>query len=56
MQGQAHYFNNTHPVKDLHPSVYDRFIDETHRIWGVLEKRLEHREWLALDHFTIAGP
>lgn len=54
MQGQVHYFNNTHPEKNLHPSVYERFRDETHRIWSVFEKRLEHREWLALNRFTIA--
>ncbi|GJJ09235.1 hypothetical protein Clacol_003457 [Clathrus columnatus] len=55
MQGQVHYFRNSHPVKNLDQSVYDRFINETHRVWNVFEQRLEGREWLALDRFTVAG-
>jgi len=54
--GQMYWFKNYHPVKDLHPSVVQRYRDETYRIFGVLEKRLaEEGEWLALKRFTIAG-
>ena len=43
-------------MKDLHPSVIQRYRDETFRIFGVLEKRLaEQGEWLALKRFTLAG-
>jgi glutathione S-transferase len=43
-------------VKDLHPSVVERYQNETYRIFGVLEKRLENDgEWIALKRFTIVG-
>jgi hypothetical protein len=32
-----------------------RYTNETKRLWGVLEQRLESNEWLAADEFTIAG-
>ncbi|GJJ07954.1 hypothetical protein Clacol_002161 [Clathrus columnatus] len=53
--GQVGYFKLQHPVKDLDPSVINRFKNETLRVFGVLEKRLENREWIALNRFTIAG-
>jgi len=54
-QGQVGWFTNFHPVKDLHPSVLERYRNETYRIYGVLEKRLEEEgEWLALKRFTVA--
>lgn len=55
MQGQVNYFRHLHPVKDLDQSVYDRFRNETYRTWAVFEKRLEEKEWLALDRYTVAG-
>lgn len=55
IQGQVNYFKYLHPVKDLDQSVYDRYKNETYRVYGVLEKRLEGREFIALDRFTIAG-
>lgn len=55
MQGQVNYFRFLHPVKNLDQSVYDRFNNEIYRIWNVFEKRLEGKEWLALDRFTVAG-
>ena len=55
MQGQHNYFKRYHPVKDLDQSVYDRYLNETYRVYGVLEKQLEKHEWIALDKFTIAG-
>ncbi|GJJ09207.1 hypothetical protein Clacol_003429 [Clathrus columnatus] len=54
MQGSVNYFRHLHPVKNLDQSVYDRFTNETYRVWNVLEQRLEGREWLALDRFTVA--
>ncbi|GJJ08952.1 hypothetical protein Clacol_003172 [Clathrus columnatus] len=55
MQGQVGWFKRYHPVKDIDQSVHDRFINETYRIYGVLNKRLENRQWVALDRFTVAG-
>ena len=55
-QGQVVWFKKYHPVKDLHPSVVERYENEAHRIFGVLEKRLEEQgEWLTLKRFTVAG-
>jgi len=54
-QGQANWFLNMHPIKDLHPSVVERYQNESYRIYGVLEKRLkEEGDWLCLKRFTIA--
>ncbi|GJJ09229.1 hypothetical protein Clacol_003451 [Clathrus columnatus] len=55
MLGQVGYFKFYHPVKNLDQSVYDRYENESHRVFSVLEKRLENRKWVALDRFTIAG-
>jgi len=55
MQGQHFWFKFLHPVKDLDQSVYDRYRNETYRVWGVLEKQLERHEWISCDKFTIAG-
>ncbi|KAF8583245.1 thioredoxin-like protein [Ramaria rubella] len=55
-QGQVIWFKTRHPVKDLHPSVLERYVNETCRIYDVLEKRLDKEgEWIALKRFTIAG-
>ena len=56
MQGQWTWFKRSHPVKDLDPSVLERYRNETYRVYGVLEKRLEKEgEWVALKRFTVAG-
>ncbi|KAF8987515.1 glutathione S-transferase [Cyathus striatus] len=44
MGGQAHHFMNVAP--DI-PYAKTRYLDETKRLWGILEGRLEGREWLA---------
>lgn len=55
-QGQANWFIHYHPVKDLDPSVLERYQNESYRIYGVLENRLEREgDWLALKRLTIAG-
>ena len=41
-------------LKNLDQSVYDRYRNETYRLW-VLEKQLESHEWIACDKFTITG-
>ena len=56
MHGQWYWFKNLHPVKDLDPSVIERYRNETYRVYGVLEKRLEKEgDWMALKRFTVAG-
>ncbi|GJJ10442.1 hypothetical protein Clacol_004668 [Clathrus columnatus] len=57
IQGQVFWFKFYHPVKGLDQSVYDRYLNETLRVYGVLEKRLSEpgREYIALDRLTIAG-
>ncbi|KAJ7179187.1 glutathione S-transferase-like protein [Mycena filopes] len=45
MQGQSHHFNRYAP-EDI-PYAKKRYVDETKRLYGVLEIRLAHRDWLA---------
>ncbi|KAF8577139.1 glutathione S-transferase [Ramaria rubella] len=54
-QGQANWFVHVHHVKDLHPSVAERYINECYRIYGVLNKALDGKEYLANGHLTVAG-
>ena len=51
MLGQNHHFNLYAP-EDL-PYAKKRYTDETHRLYGVLNKRLEGREFVA-DEYSIA--
>ncbi len=51
MQGQANVFFRYWPNKI--PEVIDRYHKETRRLYEVLEKRLEGREWLC-DEYSIA--
>ncbi|KAF8583243.1 glutathione S-transferase [Ramaria rubella] len=53
-QGQVNWFLRHHPIKDLHPSVLERYRTETYRIYGILEERLENNKWVALGRFTVA--
>ncbi|THH02147.1 hypothetical protein EW026_g642 [Hermanssonia centrifuga] len=45
MQGQANHFNKFAPEKI--PYAQKRYTDETKRLYGVLNIRLEERDWLA---------
>jgi len=55
-QGQVAWFLHFHPVKDLDPSVVERYTNETNRIYETLDKRLaQEGEYLALKRFTVAG-
>ena len=53
MQGQATHFVRYAPEQIEYAA--NRYINETHRLYEVLEKRLEGHEWLAADEYTIAG-
>ena len=52
MMGQANVFYRYFPEK-LQPAI-DRYQNETRRLFEVLERGLEGKEWLAADQFTIA--
>ncbi|CAO1621964.1 unnamed protein product [Parajaminaea phylloscopi] len=47
MQGQANHFTRYAPEKI--PYAQDRYINETRRLYSVLEERLEGRDWLVGD-------
>ncbi|MBB5516250.1 GST-like protein [Rubricella aquisinus] len=57
MAGQAHHFLKyapaMEPPHDL-PYAKDRYRNETGRLYGVLNKRLADREFVAGDFFSIA--
>lgn len=48
MAGQNHHFNVYAPEKL--PYAIDRYVKETNRLYGVLNKRLADREYLAGDY------
>jgi GST-like protein len=49
--GQAHHFNHFHPDKSSY--ARERYVNEAKRIYGVLDRRLEGRAFLA-DEYSIA--
>ena len=51
MLGQNHHFSNYAPEKI--PYAIQRYQNETHRLYGVLDKRLEGRDFVA-DAYSIA--
>src|SRR5690554_5875396 len=51
MAGQNHHFNVFAPEKV--PYAIDRYINETARLYGVLNKHLADREFIA-DDYSIA--
>ncbi|GAB4576513.1 MAG: glutathione S-transferase N-terminal domain-containing protein [Rhodothalassiaceae bacterium] len=51
MQGQANVFTRYFPEKI--PSVIARYQNETMRLYGVLDRALEGKDWLA-DDYSIA--
>jgi GST-like protein len=51
MAGQNHHFNNYAPEKI--PYAIDRYVNETNRLYGVLNKRLADREFIA-GEYSIA--
>ena len=48
MQGQANVFFRYFPEK-IQPAI-DRYQNETRRLYGVMDRRLEANEWLAGDY------
>ncbi|KIJ24524.1 hypothetical protein M422DRAFT_39142 [Sphaerobolus stellatus SS14] len=52
MQGQANHFFRYAPERI--PYATNRYIEETKRLYSVLEKRLEGREWLVGNHYGLA--
>ena len=52
MLGQNHHFNRYAPEKI--PYAIDRYERETRRLYGVLDKRLDGREFLAGKDYSIA--
>jgi len=57
MLGQAHHFNNYAPQRverDKLQYGIDRYVNEANRLYGVFEKRLDGRDWVAAGQYTIA--
>ena len=51
MAGQNHHFVQYAP--DRIPYAMDRYVNETNRLYGVLERQLQGRDWLA-GEYSIA--
>jgi len=52
MLGQAHHFRQYAPEKI--PYAIDRYTQEAHRLYGVLDRRLASHVYLAGDDYSIA--
>jgi GST-like protein len=52
MLGQNHHFSTYAPEKI--PYAIDRYVKETSRLYGVLDKRLAKRKFVVGDEYTIA--
>lgn len=52
MAGQNHHFRN-YAVEKI-PYAIDRYVNETNRLYGVLDKRLADRPFVAGEAYTIA--
>ncbi len=52
MAGQTHHFRNYAPERI--PYAIDRYVNETNRLYGVLDRRLADRAFLTGDAYTIA--
>jgi GSH-dependent disulfide-bond oxidoreductase len=52
MAGQNHHFSLYAPQKL--PYAIERYVKETNRLYGVLDRRLARSAWLAGDSYTIA--
>ena len=52
MAGQNHHFSQYAPEKI--PYAIDRYVNETNRLYGVLNKRLADRAFVAGEDYTIA--
>ncbi|MDC3743300.1 glutathione S-transferase N-terminal domain-containing protein [Pseudomonas syringae pv. syringae] len=52
MAGQNHHFNRF--AKEKIPYAIERYVNETARLYGVLDKRLADRQFVAGDEYSIA--
>ncbi|NJR77490.1 glutathione binding-like protein [Sphingomonas corticis] len=52
MLGQNHHFTRYAPEKI--PYAIDRYVKETNRLYGVLDRRLEGRAFIVGDDYTVA--
>ncbi|BAL23209.1 glutathione binding-like protein [Azoarcus sp. KH32C] len=52
MAGQNHHFGLYAPEKI--PYAIDRYVKETNRLYGVMDRRLEERSFLAGEDYSIA--
>lgn len=52
MAGQNHHFVRYAPEKI--PYAVERYVNETNRLYGVLDRRLEDNQFLAGKEYTIA--
>jgi len=52
MLGQAHHF--VEYTKEKYPYAISRYSSEANRLYGVVDKRLSSRRWLAADEYSIA--
>jgi GST-like protein len=52
MAGQNHHFSQYAPEKL--PYAIDRYVNETNRLYGVLDQRLADRAFVAGDEYSIA--
>lgn len=52
MAGQNHHFSHYAPEKITYPT--DRYIHETNRLYGVLDRRLSDRTFIGGETYTIA--
>ena len=52
MLGQAHHFRQYAPEHIKY--AYNRYTNEAARLYGVMDRRLADREWLAAEEYTIA--
>ena len=52
MLGQNHHFTRYAPEKV--PYAIDRYVKETNRLYGVLDKRLRGRDFIVGDEYTVA--
>jgi GST-like protein len=52
MAGQNHHFVQYAPEKI--PYAMDRYVNETNRLYGVLDRRLDGHSYIAGDQYSIA--
>ncbi len=52
MLGQAHHFRIYAPEKIDY--AIQRYTNEAKRLYGVMDKRLQHHEWIAGSEYTVA--